>query len=313
MTTATRTITFIDSRVADYQTLIAGLAEGTEWFLLDAGKDGIGQMETILSRYTGLDAIQVISHGSQGALYLGSTVLDSGNLSAYRTSLQAIGASLSATGDILLYGCNVAQGDAGIQFIESLAGITGADVAASNDPTGAAALGGDWALEVAAGKVESDPALGDGVVGNFDATLSLLPTFTIDDIAEYVQHGFFDWVGQEYITLPDEYHSFNMKPACLKPRRRLPNSRRSPRAGRCSSTRACPCCPPATPGPMPLMPWFWHRWLPPPACSTCRRCSSPGAPAGVSPTPATPLPYGVCLPVFRLSWRGPPGFWRWQS
>ena len=32
MTTATRKIAFIDSRVADYQTLIDGLAEGTEWF-----------------------------------------------------------------------------------------------------------------------------------------------------------------------------------------------------------------------------------------------------------------------------------------
>ena len=129
--TATRKIAFIDSRVADYQTLIDGLAEGTEWFLLDAGTDGIRQMEWILSDYSDLEAIQIISHGSQGTLYLGSTVLDSGNLSAYQTSLKAIGASLSATGDILLYGCNVAEGDGGQAFITQLATYTGADVAAS--------------------------------------------------------------------------------------------------------------------------------------------------------------------------------------
>jgi Domain of unknown function (DUF4347) len=64
MTTATRKIGFIDSRVADYQTLIDGLAEGTEWFLLDAGTDGIRQMESILAGYTDLEAIEVISHGS---------------------------------------------------------------------------------------------------------------------------------------------------------------------------------------------------------------------------------------------------------
>jgi hypothetical protein len=157
MTTATRTITFIDSRVADYQTLIDGLAEGTEWFLLDAGGEGISQMATILSGYTGLDSIQVISHGSAGTLYLGSTVLDAGNLSAYQVSLRAIGASLSEAGDILLYGCNVAQGDVGIEFIASLAAVTGADVAASDDPTGATELGGNWVLEAEAGTVDNKP------------------------------------------------------------------------------------------------------------------------------------------------------------
>ena len=156
MTAATRTVTFIDSRVADYQTLIDGLAEGTVWYLLDAATDGIQQMESILSGYTGLEAIQVISHGSPGTLYLGSTVLDSGNLAAYQSSLQAIGAGLCDTGDILLYGCNVAQGDAGIQFIESLAGITGAFVAESDDATGAASLGGNWVLELSTGTVATE-------------------------------------------------------------------------------------------------------------------------------------------------------------
>ena len=157
MTTATRKIAFIDSRVADYQTLIDGLAEDIEWFLLDAGTDGIRQMEKILAGYGDLDAIQVISHGSQGTLYLGSTVLDSGSLSAYRASLQAIGASLSETGDILLYGCNVGQGDVGIEFVESLAGVTGADVAASDDRTGNEALFANWYLEQMTGEIEAVP------------------------------------------------------------------------------------------------------------------------------------------------------------
>ena len=170
MTTATRKIAFIDSRVADYQTLIDGLAEGTEWFLLDSGLDGIRQMESILSGYSDLETIQVISHGSQGTLYLGSTVLDPGNLSAYQSSLQAIGASLSATGDILLYGCNVAQGDAGIQFIDSLAGITGADVAASTNPTGSSALGGDWVLEASVGAVSAQEAM---VAADFSSLLAM--------------------------------------------------------------------------------------------------------------------------------------------
>ena len=155
--TTKRQIAFIDSRVADYQTLIDGLEEGTAWYLLDAHEDGISQMEWILSDYSDLEAIQIISHGSQGTLYLGNMVLDAGNLSAYQSSLQTIGESLSETGDILLYGCNVAQGDTGIQFIESLAAVTGADVAASDDPTGNEALFANWYLEQMTGEIEAVP------------------------------------------------------------------------------------------------------------------------------------------------------------
>lgn len=43
------------------------------------------------------------------------------------------------------------------QFIDHLALFTGADVAASDDLTGNAALGGDWELEAAAGTIETAP------------------------------------------------------------------------------------------------------------------------------------------------------------
>ena len=151
----TKNVVFIDSRVAGYESLIAGLSADTEWYLLDANQDGIDQMQRILSGYSNLDSIQVISHGSTGTLYLGSTVLNGDNLYSYQTQLQAIGASLTETGDILLYGCNVAQSDIGISFVNSLAQITGADVAASIDASGSLARGGDSDLERATGGVES--------------------------------------------------------------------------------------------------------------------------------------------------------------
>ena len=151
---AAKNIFFIDSRVADYQNLIAQFGAGTEWHLLNAEQDGIEQMQRLLEGRTGLDSIQIVSHGSVGTLYLGSTVLNSGNLGSYQSQLQTIGASLSATGDLLLYGCDVAQGEAGLQFIDSLAQMTGADVAASTDPSGSQVLGGDSALESTTGAIE---------------------------------------------------------------------------------------------------------------------------------------------------------------
>ena len=123
-------ILFIDSHVAAHQTLTTSLGADTEWHLLNTDQDGIEQMQRILSGRTGLDSIQLVSHGSAGTLYLSSTVPDSANLGSYQSQLQAIGSSLTATGDILLYDCDVAQGDAGVSCVNSLAQITGADVAA---------------------------------------------------------------------------------------------------------------------------------------------------------------------------------------
>jgi hypothetical protein len=88
-----------------------------------------------------LDSIQIFSHGSVGAIQIGTGELSNQNIADYQSQLVAIGSSLAETGDILLYGCNVAQRDEGQKFINALATKTGADVAASTDLTGSADLG----------------------------------------------------------------------------------------------------------------------------------------------------------------------------
>jgi hypothetical protein len=147
----TKNVFFIDSRVSDYQSLITSLRADSEWVLIDGSRDGVLQMQSALAGHSNLDSIQVISHGSAGTLYLGSTVLGSSNLESYSSQLRSIGSSLTDSGDLLLYGCNVAQGDAGKLFIDSLAAMSQADVAASNDLTGGS---GDLILEVSSGDIE---------------------------------------------------------------------------------------------------------------------------------------------------------------
>ena len=51
-------------------------------------------------------------------------------------SWAAIGEHVAEDGDILLYGCNVAQSENGKAFANQLASLTGADIAASIDSTG---------------------------------------------------------------------------------------------------------------------------------------------------------------------------------
>jgi Ca2+-binding RTX toxin-like protein len=166
MGTMIKNLFFIDSRVADYQTLVAGLGADSAWVLLDADQDGVLQMQSALANYSHLDSIQIVSHGSAGTLYLGSTRLDSANADDYQSQLQTIGSSLTETGDLLLYGCNVGAGATGAQFIASLAALTGADVAASDDATGQQ---GDWILESATGAIETAGLAGSAYTGTLNA------------------------------------------------------------------------------------------------------------------------------------------------
>ncbi|MCP3999901.1 MAG: DUF4347 domain-containing protein, partial [Gammaproteobacteria bacterium] len=152
----TNEIVFVDSAVNDYQTLLNGISSDAEVIILDADRDGLQQMTEALSGRSGIDAIHIISHGQAGVLKLGGSSIDQAALEGYSDELASIGSVLAADGDILLYGCDIAEGSVGNNFIEALADSTSADIAASDDLTGAASQGGDWVLEKRIGQIDSD-------------------------------------------------------------------------------------------------------------------------------------------------------------
>ncbi len=152
-------VLFIDSGVADAEQLIASSAAGTAVYRLEIGGDAVAQITDVLSGMRDLASVQIVSHGKSGGLQLGSSWLDLQTLPSYVAQMKAWGQALAADADILLYGCNVAQDAAGKGFVNLLAQATGADVAASDDLTGSAALGGDWDLEVQTGDIEAAIAL----------------------------------------------------------------------------------------------------------------------------------------------------------
>lgn len=148
-------ILFIDSRVANIDALLANVAPGVEVVLLNGAEHGLVQMAAALDGRTDVSAIHVISHGGSAYMALGSGTLDMAALSTYAGALAKIQSSLTEDADVLLYGCDVAEGDAGRAFIDALALATGADVAASIDVTGSTALGGDWTLEATTGSIDA--------------------------------------------------------------------------------------------------------------------------------------------------------------
>jgi len=155
--TTTREIVFIEDNVPDFQQLVADIRADVEIQVLDHTRDGLAQMAEILSVRSGLDAVHIVSHGSEASVQLGVLTLNAGNLNDYGDELQRIGQSLKMGGDILLYGCNIAKGADGTAFIQQIGALTHADVTASSDDTGTANLGGDWALEYATGNIEASP------------------------------------------------------------------------------------------------------------------------------------------------------------
>ncbi|MDE8602796.1 DUF4347 domain-containing protein [Marinomonas sp. RSW2] len=147
-------VVFIETNVTDYQTLVDGIGAGIEVVLLDASQDGLAQMSLWAESHSDYDAIHVISHGSEGQINLGGFSLDITTASTRSSDLTQLGNALNEEGDLLLYGCSVASGE-GQDFVAALAQATQADVAASDDLTGSAVLGGDWDLEFKSGTIES--------------------------------------------------------------------------------------------------------------------------------------------------------------
>ena len=160
-------IVFIDAGVQDYETLVADFREGVEVLILEGTQDGVTQISQALEGRADLDAIHLVSHGSAGSLQLGSTEFSSDSMTQYAEALSQIGSSLTDSGDLMLYGCDVAQGEIGQAFISALATATDADVAASNDRTGNAGLSGDWVLESSSGDVGTAALIDDVVTTDY--------------------------------------------------------------------------------------------------------------------------------------------------
>ena len=156
-TNDTTEIVFIDNSVPNTADLIASINPNAEIYFLDTSGDGVEQIAQTLAQYDSVDAVHIISHGSQGELFLGNDVLNIQSMQGeHADDLAIIRNALSANGDILIYGCDFTGGDAGLDAARLLSSLTGADVAASQDTTGHETLGGDWDLETRIGVIDAD-------------------------------------------------------------------------------------------------------------------------------------------------------------
>ncbi len=186
-----REIIFVDAAVEDVQSLLDDLfadvaaERDIEVVMLAADRDGISQISEALAAAPELDAVHIISHGSDGSVQLGDTVLNSASLAGRVGEIASWGFELAPDADLLLYGCNLAASDDGRALIDELSALCACDVAASDDLTGHTDRGGDWILEYQVGDVATDIAfqfLAQSTwMGTLDTSTGLVAHYEFED------------------------------------------------------------------------------------------------------------------------------------
>ncbi|MGF1567531.1 MAG: DUF4347 domain-containing protein [Nodosilinea sp.] len=185
MSQASKAIVFIDANVADVQHLVDGVLPGIKVEVLSAGQDGISQISAYLQTHPA-NAVHIIAHGAPGCLYLGNTQLSLDTLASRADQLtqwfvSALEDSLSASPALLLYGCNVAAGDAGEEFLAKLHTLTQASIAASTDKIGQADLGGSWNLDTTVGSPVATAAFAPEAMATYAATLQVNESYLVTE------------------------------------------------------------------------------------------------------------------------------------
>ncbi|MEG4218902.1 DUF4347 domain-containing protein, partial [Microcoleus sp. Pol14C4] len=171
----------IDPRVENYQHLTSGVKPGTEIIVLDRTLDGVEQITEILAKRSSLASLQIVAHGNEASVQLGSTLLKDENLQKYDRHLQQWRHAFNEKADILLLACRVGAGKPGIAFVRKLRKLTGVNIAASNNLIGSAKLGGNWQLNVKAGRVKTAIAFETKTQESYSAVLVTLVDESFQD------------------------------------------------------------------------------------------------------------------------------------
>ncbi|MEI9924494.1 MAG: DUF4347 domain-containing protein [Bradyrhizobium sp.] len=175
--TAPKAVAFVDSALPDYQDIVKAISSGdqasnTDIVVLDSTKSEIQQITDALAGRHDISAIHIFSHGFEANLDLGATRLDAAGLDVYASQLSSWSTALRPGADILLYGCDIGAGDDGTAFINRLSELTGANVAASTDDTGATQFGGNWTLEKSTGAIEAALPASASALASYDHLLA---------------------------------------------------------------------------------------------------------------------------------------------
>ncbi|BDI08094.1 DUF4347 domain-containing protein [Sphaerotilus microaerophilus] len=140
---------FVDSDVAELADLVD--RDGCEVHVLDPDRPVAEQMAGVLAAEGPVAAVDLLSHGDPGWLQVAGRGIDRHDLQEEAGHWRAIGQAIEPGGALFLYGCRVAAGVSGHDFVDSLFELSQVPVRAASGPIGAARWGGSWELDVQRG------------------------------------------------------------------------------------------------------------------------------------------------------------------
>ncbi|PID59320.1 MAG: hypothetical protein CSB44_13020 [Gammaproteobacteria bacterium] len=185
-------LVIIDSAVDDVEGIVADIASRDDPNLLvhvlgaestsDRNGSPIEQLDSIVSNYSDIAELHLISHAGEGSLTLSGTELGLVDVLAEADRLANWQDNFTAEADFLIYGCDLAATESGRNLVDTLAALTGTDVAASVDLTGNGRVGGDWSLEYRHGDVAGEVLLSDTLRESYAGTLA---TFTVSNLNDH--------------------------------------------------------------------------------------------------------------------------------
>ncbi|BAU40646.1 cadherin-like domain-containing protein [Leptolyngbya sp. O-77] len=141
----------VDSAVENVQQLLQNTSKHIQVAVVDRTQNGVETLIQWLQQFPHLQQVHILAHGAPGRIFLGNTQLSQDTLHSCREALRHIRQRRKISQsplDLLLYSCNVAAGEVGTAFVETLHHLTGANIAASSVPVGNADLGGTWHLDI---------------------------------------------------------------------------------------------------------------------------------------------------------------------
>jgi len=167
-----RELVVVDEAVGDKNLLRNSLKPGVDLVEINSARAGLPQLIAALSHYKNLAAVHIVSHAEAGAILLGNSRITPESIQREVQTFAALKSAVREGGDLLFYGCDLAANKAGEELLDIISNKSGLDVAASNNLTGNAALGGDWDLEIKHGNIETQVAFSEKAQRDFSSVLT---------------------------------------------------------------------------------------------------------------------------------------------
>jgi hypothetical protein len=177
-----RELVIIDEAVADKDLIYKQLTPGSEAILIRSDENGLSQLETILARYSNLQALHIFSHAKDGELLLGNSRITEHALHQSTNTLATLDGALLDGADVLFYGCELAASGRGESLLALISGTANVDVAASSDLTGSSERGGDWELELKTGDINAELSFDSAAMKDFSSVLQFSGTLNLDNV-----------------------------------------------------------------------------------------------------------------------------------